>query len=66
MANVDGFIAVEHAMNVFMDVPSMQAAVVEQNLAALIRSPLAMGILTGKFNADDLLGQIFSSFCIGK
>jgi tRNA modification GTPase len=22
--------------------------------------------ITGEFSADDLLGQIFSSFCIGK
>ncbi len=26
----------------------------------------ALGSITGKFNADDLLGEIFSSFCIGK
>ncbi|PKM29824.1 MAG: tRNA uridine-5-carboxymethylaminomethyl(34) synthesis GTPase MnmE [Gammaproteobacteria bacterium HGW-Gammaproteobacteria-11] len=26
----------------------------------------ALGSITGEFNADDLLGRIFSSFCIGK
>jgi tRNA modification GTPase len=26
----------------------------------------ALSEITGKFTADDLLGQIFSSFCIGK
>ena len=26
----------------------------------------ALGQITGKFSADDLLGEIFSSFCIGK
>ena len=26
----------------------------------------ALGEITGEFTADDLLGQIFSSFCIGK
>jgi tRNA modification GTPase len=26
----------------------------------------ALGQITGKFTADDLLGEIFSSFCIGK
>jgi tRNA modification GTPase len=27
---------------------------------------LALGEITGEFSADDLLGEIFSSFCIGK
>ena len=26
----------------------------------------ALGEITGEFTADDLLGEIFSSFCIGK
>ncbi len=26
----------------------------------------ALGEITGEFTADDLLGQIFASFCIGK
>ena len=26
----------------------------------------ALGKITGEFSADDLLGRIFSSFCIGK
>ncbi|MES9906035.1 MAG: hypothetical protein ABW168_25585, partial [Sedimenticola sp.] len=26
----------------------------------------ALGEITGEFTADDLLGQIFGSFCIGK
>lgn len=29
-------------------------------------SQLALGSITGAFTSDDLLGQIFSSFCIGK
>jgi tRNA modification GTPase len=26
----------------------------------------ALGEITGQFSADDLLGEIFSNFCIGK
>jgi tRNA modification GTPase len=27
---------------------------------------IALGEITGEFTADDLLGEIFSKFCIGK
>ncbi len=52
MAPMEGFVAVEHAMNVLLDSPSVQKSVEENVLAALIRSPLAMGALTGKFTAN--------------
>jgi tRNA modification GTPase len=32
----------------------------------LRHSAQAMGSITGEFSSDDLLGEIFSSFCIGK
>ncbi|CAG0908088.1 unnamed protein product, partial [Cyprideis torosa] len=32
----------------------------------LRRAQNALGAITGQFSADDLLGEIFSSFCIGK
>ncbi|MCB1798610.1 MAG: tRNA uridine-5-carboxymethylaminomethyl(34) synthesis GTPase MnmE, partial [Gammaproteobacteria bacterium] len=32
----------------------------------LRQSQLALAEITGEFTADDLLGRIFSSFCIGK
>lgn len=32
----------------------------------LRQAQLALGEITGEFTADDLLGRIFSSFCIGK
>lgn len=50
MTDMPGFIAVEHAMNVLADAPSMQATVAQHGLVALIRSPLAMGVLTGKYD----------------
>lgn len=50
-----GFGACEHAMNVFFDPARIQAAVAERDLVAFIRSPLAMGLLTGKFDATSEL-----------
>jgi tRNA modification GTPase len=32
----------------------------------LRRAQLSLGEITGEFSSDDLLGEIFSSFCIGK
>ncbi len=32
----------------------------------LRQAGLQMGSITGEFSSDDLLGEIFSSFCIGK
>jgi aryl-alcohol dehydrogenase-like predicted oxidoreductase len=55
MASLDGFIGVEHAMSVFMDVPTMQATIEQHDLIGFIRSPLAMGILTGKFDHASML-----------
>lgn len=48
----DGFAAVEHAMNVLLDAPRMEGVVRETGLAALIRSPLAMGLLSGNHGRD--------------
>ncbi len=50
LASLPGFMAIEHAMNLFVDVPSIQSVVKDHNLVSLIRSPLAMGVLTGKYD----------------
>lgn len=55
MANRDGFVAVEHAMNVFVDAPRIQGLLHTKGLAALIRSPLAMGLLSGKYHATTVM-----------
>ncbi|MEM7291152.1 MAG: aldo/keto reductase, partial [Pseudomonadota bacterium] len=52
MAERAHFKVIEHSMNVFVDVPKIQKAVQENNLVALIRSPLAMGLLSGKYDAN--------------
>lgn len=48
-----------------------RAQLVEQNAGELLAEELRiaqdfLGEITGKFRADDLLGEIFGSFCIGK
>jgi aryl-alcohol dehydrogenase-like predicted oxidoreductase len=55
MAGMQGFIGIEHAMNVFIDVPSIQSTVEQHDLIAFIRSPLAMGLLTGKFDRSSIV-----------
>lgn len=55
MAGRPGFQAIQHAMNVFVDVPSIVAKGAENGLAAFIRSPLAMGLLGGKYKAGQAL-----------
>lgn len=48
-----GFVAVEHAMNLFFDAVSMSRVARSHGFTQIIRSPLAMGVLTGKFRAGD-------------
>lgn len=50
VASRPGFLAVQHAMNLFFDAPSMMKVVERFELCSFNRSPLAMGLLTGKFN----------------
>lgn len=57
MCDLEGFIGIEHAMNVFMDVPTIQKTVSEKGLAAFLRSPLAMGLLTGKYSSTTVMAD---------
>ncbi|WP_425483411.1 aldo/keto reductase [Ancylobacter pratisalsi] len=50
MARRLGFSTVQHSMNLFFDAPSMCRVAREHGLTQLIRSPLGMGVLTGKFD----------------
>lgn len=45
----DGFTTVEHAMHVFFDARAVRDVTKSAGLAGLIRSPLAMGVLSGKY-----------------
>lgn len=55
MKELKNFKAVEYAMHVLMDAPQMQKLTREHELSALIRSPLAMGLLSGKYTIDSKL-----------
>ena len=48
--------AVQHQVNVLTDTPEMLALCSQENLASVNRGPLAMGLLTGKFNLNSTLG----------
>jgi len=56
-ADRPNFVAVEHAMNVFFAAEHMVPAVQETNITSLIRSPLAMGILGGKYDSTAQFGK---------
>ncbi|WP_300057643.1 aldo/keto reductase [uncultured Roseobacter sp.] len=55
MAPREGFVAVQHAMNLFIPASRMQALMAETGLVTLLRSPLAMGLLSGKYDAQTRL-----------
>lgn len=50
VAGAPHFQSVEHAMNLFFDAPSICEVADKHDLTQLIRSPLGMGVLTGKFS----------------
>lgn len=49
--------AIELNLNVLQDSPALLDFCKAQNLAAINRSPLAMGLLSGRFTADSVIGS---------
>ncbi len=49
--------AINHALNVFEDSDEMLRLCEERNLASINRSPLAMGLLSGKFNRNTIISK---------
>ena len=49
-------VAVQHELSVLHDAPALLALCEQRGLASVNRSPLAMGLLTGKFDAGSRLG----------
>ncbi|NRA99298.1 MAG: aldo/keto reductase [Rhodobacteraceae bacterium] len=56
-AGYPGFHSVEHGMNVFFDAATINTTSAAHDLTQIIRSPLAMGLLTGKFTAGQKLPE---------
>lgn len=50
-AGRDGFVAIENDFNVFTPATELMRYAEENNIVAISRLPLAMGMLTGKYNA---------------
>lgn len=50
-------VAVQHELSVFFDAPEMVRFCEDRGLASINRSPLAMGLLTGKFDASSRLNN---------
>lgn len=53
----DNVIAVQHRMNVIKDAPEMIAVIEANDLASINRSPLGMGLLTGKYSPDSQFAE---------
>lgn len=56
MAGRPGFAAIEHAMNVFFAAESIGTEIAKYELLPLIRSPLAMGLLGGRYTTGHRFG----------
>ena len=56
-ADAPNCVAIQHELNLLSDAPAMLAACADLDLASINRSPLAMGLLTGKFDAGSRLPE---------
>ena len=50
-----GFVSIQHAMNVFFRASDLVPVIEDNNLVSMNRSPLAMGLLGGKYKANSAL-----------
>jgi aryl-alcohol dehydrogenase-like predicted oxidoreductase len=53
----DGFVAVQHAMNVLFKAEKLLPVLEEHKLLSFNRSPLAMGLLSGKYASSSLMAR---------
>ena len=55
-AGREGFVAIQHAMNVFFRADALVPVIERHGLLSINRSPLAMGLLSGKYNRSSVIG----------
>ena len=55
-AEREGFVSVQHAMNVFFRADALVPVIERYGLLSINRSPLAMGLLSGKYGKDSVIG----------
>jgi aryl-alcohol dehydrogenase-like predicted oxidoreductase len=55
-ASRQGFVSIQHAMNVFFKASDLLPVIERNDLLSINRSPLAMGLLTGKFDRTSRFG----------
>jgi len=55
MINNTNAVAIQHQFNIFINADDILKICQDNNLASINRSPLAMGLLSGKFNKDSKL-----------
>jgi aryl-alcohol dehydrogenase-like predicted oxidoreductase len=56
-ARREGFVAVQHNMNVLSPATDLLAVIRRYGLISIGRGPLAMGLLSGKFTGDKAIGE---------
>lgn len=56
-AGREGFVAVQHNMNVLSPAADLLAVIERHGLISIDRGPLAMGLLSGKFTAEKTIGE---------
>ena len=56
-AKRDGFVSVQHALNVFFRADALLAVIEKEGLLSINRSPLAMGLLGGKYDGSSTMAK---------
>ncbi len=56
-AGINDFVVIQHEMNIFNRSDQLLKICKEQNMASIIRSPLAMGLLTGKYKKNKIIAK---------
>lgn len=56
-AKRDGFVSIQHALNVFFRADALMPVIEQMGLLSINRSPLAMGLLGGRYDSSSKIGK---------